>query len=86
MSGERRRRGDRQGLLGNGFEVGQRFAEQAKRLSCFRRQAGPGLGQFDKARPPQKQSRAQRLFEQLDLVADGGLRHAEFFAGLGETR
>jgi hypothetical protein len=86
MRREGRRGADRQGLFGGGFEVGQRLAEQAERFGRFRRQAGAGLRQLDLARPPQKQPGAKRLFQQLDLVADGRLRHAELFARPGETR
>ena len=50
-----------------------------------RRQSLANLRQRDLPRPSQKQRFADILLDQLDLVAHGSLRHAEFLAGAGEA-
>ncbi|MNI42036.1 hypothetical protein D3C73_963060 [compost metagenome] len=43
-----------------------------------------GLGQLQSPRFADEDGVAEMLFEKLDLIADGGLRHAEFFRRTGE--
>jgi len=50
-------------------------------------QHGPPLGgQFDGARQPVKQGKAEVVLEAADLVADGGRRHRQLFAGQFEAQ
>ena len=42
-------------------------------------------GALDLPRAAREQRRADPLLQHLDLVADGGLGHAQFLRGLGET-
>ena len=49
------------------------------------RQPLADLRQHDLARPAQEERLAEQVFQKLDLVADGGLGHAELLAGAGEA-
>ncbi|MNL32526.1 hypothetical protein D3C87_1543840 [compost metagenome] len=65
--------------------VGKGVAQQVKCLPHLRRQPGPHYAQLNLPRLAQKQCRAQALLQQLDLVADGGLGHAQFLGSPGEA-
>ena len=50
-----------------------------------RRQTPTGLRELDLLRQANEQRLSQPVLQHLDLVADGGLGHAEFFRRLGEA-
>ena len=62
-----------------------RCAQQLERFADGRRQLAARLGKRDLARTTQEERRANPVFQHLDLVADGGLRHSELIAGPGEA-
>jgi hypothetical protein len=62
-----------------------RLAEHGKSFRHLRRQPLAGVRQADLARAAQEKRLADILFQQLHLIADGRLRHAELFAGPGEA-
>ena len=56
------------------------FVDEGERLVEVRQHAFGRLGVDDLARLAKKQLRPDMLFQQLDLIADGGLGHPQFFA------
>ena len=85
LRGEGGRRVDVQLLLGRAAQVRHRFGEFRQPLGYLRRQSLAGLAQDDLPWLAQEQRLAERLLQELDLVADRGLRHAQFVAGAGEA-
>ena len=67
------------------LEAFQRLVEPAKCLGYGRQQCLPLVGQSEAARQTSEQFRPEALFQPLDLLADGGLRHTQFEAGPREA-
>jgi hypothetical protein len=79
------RRVDDQRFAGGKSDRRHGLAQHGERFRHLRRQPLAGLRQADLARTAQEERLADILLQQLDLVADGRLRHAELLAGLREA-
>ena len=65
--------------------AGEGRAQGVEGLAHRYRETLAGLGQAHLARHAQEQRRADPLLEQLDLIADRRLGHAQLLAGTGEA-
>src|SRR6516164_3071648 len=86
MRREGRDRADHKHALGIDARLGEGRAQQLEGLGGARRKAASGLGERDLARKAQEEGRANPLLQQLDLIADRSLRHAELVRGPGEAQ
>jgi len=84
--GEGTDRADRQNLAKPpALELIEQAADAVERLLQRRQQRPTLVGQGKAARQAVEQAGAQPLLQQLDLMADGGLGHAQLDGGAGET-
>ena len=85
VGGEGVHHSDGENALGRLAQRGKGGIQALERLAHLRRQPPAHLGQDDSTRLAQEQGRADPIFQQLHLIADGRLGHAELLGGLGEA-
>src|SRR5471032_2330895 len=67
-------------------DLAGRHVDPRKRRGYFLRVLPSGVRQDHRAMQPMEQADRQLIFEQLDLMADGGGRHEQFFCCERERR
>ena len=85
IGGEGMDRGDREHALGRPAYDGKSGLQAVEGFAHLGRQALAHLRQRDLSRLAQEQGRAHPILQELHLVADGGLGHAQLGGRLGEA-